>query len=58
MAPAAGGFPVLMVDDDASSSSPQGGAAHCGDLPVATIEDSRQVIPFLEGARLPRWSST
>ena len=50
MAPAAGGFPVLMVDDDAQFLLSAGVALRtAGISPVATIEDSRQVIPFLEG---------
>ena len=47
---AAGGFPVLMVDDDAQFLLSAGVALRsAGISPVATIEDSRQVIPFLEG---------
>ena len=50
MEPAAGGFPVLMVDDDAQFLLSAGVALRtAGISPVATIEDSRQVIPFLEG---------
>ena len=50
MSHASGGLPVLMVDDDAQFLLSAGVALRtAGISPVATIEDSRQVIPFLEG---------
>ena len=50
MEPEVGGFPVLMVDDDPQFLLSSGVALRtAGISPVATIEDSRQVIPFLEG---------
>jgi len=46
---AAGGFPVLLVDDDPRFLLSCGVTLRTGGIsPVATIEDSRQVIPFLE----------
>ena len=50
MEPAVGGFPVLVVDDDPQFLVSSAMALRtAGISPVATIEDSRQVIPFLEG---------
>lgn len=50
MEPAVGGIPVLLVDDDPQFLLSSGMALRtAGISPVATIEDSRQVFPFLEG---------
>jgi len=49
MEPAVGGIPVLLVDDDPRFLLSSGVTLRtAGISPVATIEDSRQVIPFLE----------
>ena len=50
MEPAAGGYPLLLVDDDPRFLLSCGVTLRAAGIsPVATIEDSRQVFPFLEG---------
>ena len=51
MGPAAAGSPVLLVDDDPRFLLSCGVTLRAAGIsPVATIEDSRQVLPFLEGS--------
>ena len=53
MEPAASGIPVLLVDDDPRFLLSCGVTLRAAGIsPVATIEDSRQVIPFLEGSEV------
>ena len=53
MEPAAGGYPLLLVDDDPRFLLSCGVTLRAAGIsPVATIEDSRQVLPFLEGSEV------